>query len=325
VGEPILLARGNVHGLQAPVKGPGDDPWPEFISQVILSPAAGGENDLDLLIEIVPGSAPLEWSAKLLDKDGIPGDTLVPAESTRDASRTSFPLSLSPQTLTRPLTEQEILICWSECPSGRPVPLNVESSARAGLPISPDNKRIEEAHLVSYYQGRIAWEKLFPDPDIVIGTGGTPPIPAPLDTGVDKSRIQSYQIREFVEALTGLRRDLMEAANQSEPSMRLALFGPVSPFVLAQTIFEAAKAGRRTPTAAAFQLVEILACLKAARSFTVAEKLSQAWEQHLGDTTSRTTRLLKQLFSSHRETLASNKAFDRYQKAVLAGGTRVEI
>jgi hypothetical protein len=67
------------------------------------------------------------------------------------------------------LTEQEILICWRDCPSGRPVPLNVESSARARLPISPGNQRIEEAHLLSYYQGRIQWEDLFPDPDPPVG------------------------------------------------------------------------------------------------------------------------------------------------------------
>jgi hypothetical protein len=324
VGEPILLADGNVQALRAPENGPGDDPWPEFIGQVLLSPAARDENELELLIEIAPGATPMLWSAKLLDNDGIPSETLVPVESTQDASKTSFLLPLSPQTLTRLLTEQEILICWSECPSGRPVPLNVESSARARLPISPGNQRIEETQLLSYYQGRISWEELFPDPDLAIGQRDNSALPAALPAGVDKSRIQSYQIREFVEALAGLRQDL-EAATQSEPCMRLALLGPVSPIALAQTVLEAAKSGHRTPTAAAFQLVEILACLKLAHSFQVPVKLSQAWEQHLGDTTNKTARLLEQLLSSHGETLVSNKAFDRYQKAVLAGRPRIEI
>jgi phosphatidylserine/phosphatidylglycerophosphate/cardiolipin synthase-like enzyme len=322
VGQPILLSNANVHTLQAPESGSEDDPWPEFIQQVLLSPCPSDENHLQLLIEVAPSSAPLLWSAKLLDKDGMPGETLVPVEATQNPSKMSFSIPLSSENLTRLLTEQEILICWIDCLSGRAVPLNVESSARNRLPISPSTQRIEETLLLSYYQGRIAWEELFPDPDLATGQGGSPAAPAACDAGVDKSRIQSYQIREFVEALTGLRQDL-QLATQSEPSMRLALLGPVSPIALATSILEAVKSSRRTPTAAAFQLVEILSCLNSARSFDVPEKLSQAWQQHLGDTFGKTSRLLEQLLSAHCDTLASNKAFGRYQKAVLAGGPRL--
>jgi hypothetical protein len=324
VGELVPLGTGNTHALSPPESGPGEEPWPEFITQILLIPANTDENELQLLIEVAPGSAALLWSAALPDKEGTPSETLVATESTQDPVKTSFLLSLSPQTLTRLLTEQEILTRWSECPMGRLVPINVESSARTRLPIAPGSQRIEESQLLSYYQGRIAWEDLFPDPDPDPGEGGEPvPPPAPA-AGVDKSRIQSYQIREFVEALTGLRQDL-QAATQSEPSMRLALLGPVSPVALAETILAAAQSGHRTPTAAAFQLVEILVCLSAARAFTVPEKLSQSWKQHLDATTSKTTSLLEKLFSSHRDTLASNKAFSRYQKAVLAGTPRLEV
>ncbi len=322
VGQPILLANTNAQALRAPESSPEDNPWPEFIQHVLLSPCPADENQLRLLIEVAPDSALLLWSAKLPDKDGILGETLVPVEATQDPSKTSFPIPLSTQRLARLLTEQEILICWTGCPSGRAVPLNVESSARSRLPISPGTQRIEETQLLSYYQGRIAWEELFPDPDLAPGEAGTPAPPAAPDAGVDKSRIQSYQIREFVEALTGLRQDL-QAATQSEPSMRLALLGPVSPIALATTVIEAVKSSRRTPTAAAFQLVEILACLNSARAFDVPEKLSLAWQQHLGDTTGKTSRLLEQLLSDHRDTLASNKAFSRYQKAVLADGPKL--
>jgi hypothetical protein len=324
VGQPVLLTNGNLHALRAPEHGPGDDPWPEFIRQVLLSPAARDENELELLIDVEPEGAPLSWSAKLPNKGEIQGETFVRVESTMEAPRTFFRLPLSPQTLTRLLTEQEILICWSECPSGRPVPLNVESSARVRLPIAPGNQRIEESHLLSYYQGRISWEELFPDPDPPPDPPDNLPIPAVAAAGVDKSRIQSYQIRDFVEALTGLSQDL-KAAMQSEPSMRLALLGPVSPFALAQTVMDAVKLGRRTPTAAAFQLVEILACLKSARSFAVSEKLSRIWAQHLENTTDKIAGLFRQLASSHGEVLATNKAFGRYQKAVLAGVPRLEL
>ena len=274
---------------------------------------------MELLIQVVPGSPAFSWSAKLLDKEGIPSETILPVENTRVASKTVYRVPLSAQILTRLLTEQEVLICWTECQSGRPVPLNIEPSARTLLPISPRNKNIEESSLLSYYQGRISWEQLFPDPDLVVGQSSNAPLPTAPDAGVDKSRIQSYQIREFVEALTGLRQDLRAAATRTEPSMRLALLGPVSPVALAQTIFEATKLSRRTPTAAAFQLVEILSCLKSARAFPVPEKLLQAWEKHLEEATKKTARILQQIFSEHRESLLSGKAFGRYQKAVLAG------
>lgn len=316
VGQPILLGDGNTQALHAPESGPGDEPWPEFIRNILLSPTAKGEDELELLIEVAPGSPTFSWCAKLLDKEGFPSEIILPVESTSVTSKIVYRVPLSAQHLTRLLTDQEVLICWSECPAGRPVPLNIESSARFLLPVSPGNKNIEESSLLCYYQGRISWEQLFPDPDLVIGKDSNAPLPTAPGAGVDKSRIQSYQIREFVEALTGLRQDL-QAATRTEPSMRLALLGPVSPVALAQTIFEATKLGRRTPTAAAFQLVEILSCLKSARAFPVAEKFLQAWEKYLEEATKKTARILQQVFSAHTESLPSGKAFARYQKAVL--------
>jgi len=319
-GKPVLLASGNFQSLQAPEQGPEDDPWPEFVRQVLLSPAGLADDELELVIEVDPKATPYPWSAKLLDKEGYPGETLIRFETAIEASTTPARVSLSSQMLTRLLTDQEVEICWSECPRGRAVPLNVEASARLRLPISPVRHRIQETDLLFYYQGRISWEELFPDPDAPAGQTDSSALPATPDTGVDKSRIQSYQIREFVEALTGITQDL-KAATQSESSMRLALLGPVSPVALAQTVHYAVDAGGRTPMAAAFQLVEILACLKSARSFAVPERLSEAWERHLGDATNKITTIFNQLLGAHGEPLAS-KAFDRYQKMVLAGGVR---
>ena len=54
--------------------------------------------------------------------------------------------------------------------------------------------------------------------------------------------------------------------------MQIALSGAVSPLALAYTVVGAAESGCGTPTAAAFRLVEILGCLKAARVFEVPEK-----------------------------------------------------
>lgn len=319
IGKPVLLSDANVHSLRAPEIGPAEEPWPEFVRQVLLVPITGLDEQLELRFEVAPNGASFLWQARILDKDGAVGESLVPIERTKDSTETSFSVPLSPGILTRLLTDQEVLIAWSACPAGRSFPINVHPSARATLPISPANQSIGETQLVSYYQGRIAWEQLFPDPDGDDPGGSGPALAKPVDAGVDKSRIQSYQIREFVEALAGLKQDLQKAT-QSEQSMRLALLGPVSPVALAQTILEAAKSGRRTPTAAAFQLVEILACLKSARKQPVADRLSPAWQQHLGHSIGKIVRLLDQIVAAHPELFASSKAFRRYQKAVLDDG-----
>ncbi|MCC6362624.1 MAG: hypothetical protein IT165_03820 [Bryobacterales bacterium] len=323
-GQPILLTSSNIHCLRPPENDAGEDPWPEFINRVLLAPAVGNEDKLALSIDVNPAIAPSSWSARLLDKDGSRGDTLIDVDATQDRSQSAFIRDLSPEVLNRLLTDQEILVSWPACIGGRPLPLNVESSARTRLPISPGNQRIQEGHLLSYYQGRIAWEDLFPDPDPPVGPPPYSSLPAPPDAGVDRSRIQSYQIREFVEALAGIRQDL-KGATQSEPAMRLALLGPVSPFALAQTILEAVRSGRRTPTAAAFQMVELLKCLQTARELPVHDRLSECWVQHLQDATNKIAQLLKQVVAAHKDAFSANKAFLSYQKTVLGSDLKLDI
>jgi hypothetical protein len=323
-GKPVLLGEGGIHSLQPPESVPGDTPWPEFIREVVLSPSATNENHLDLRIEVAPDSGPLLWSATIPGQQEQSEWPILSVETTQAATVTNFSIPLSPEALTRLLTEQELVIKWIECPEGRPFPLNVDAAARSRLPISPSTQRIQESHLLSYYQGRISWEDLFPDPDLPTAGGQNPTSLSAPDAGVDKSRIQSYQIREFVEALTGLTQDL-KAATLSEPAMRLALLGPVSPIALAGAVAEAVTSGHRTPTAGAFQLVEILACLNSARRFHVVARLSEPWQRHLNEASTKTTRILDQLVSEHRSQLDGNKAFKRYQKAVLADGRKPSI
>jgi hypothetical protein len=107
--------------------------------------------------------------------------------------------------------------------------------------------------------------------------------------------------------------------------MRLALLGPVSPVALAGTVFEVVRSGRRTPTGGAFQLVEILACLNSARLLQVAEKLSEPWQRHLSEAFAKTARILDQLISEHQSQLDGNKAFKRYQNAVLGAGSKPNV
>ena len=74
--------------------------------------------------------------------------------------------------------------------------------ARLLLPVSPGSPPPGEKLLLAYYQGRIAPEEIYPPPPDENNTPAEPPIPHNAsESEVDTSRIQSYQIREFVEAL----------------------------------------------------------------------------------------------------------------------------
>ncbi|MFM1770339.1 MAG: hypothetical protein RJA22_2868 [Verrucomicrobiota bacterium] len=315
-GRPIVLDRAVVQAVHPPESGPAEEPWPDFIRQVVLAPAAEDPSLLQLRFDVTPKSRGLGWSARVPGPDGRPGEPLVSAEQSQGWTGESGVVPLIPALLTRLLEEQQVCIAWAACPGGRPYPLNVDATARDQLPIAPGRQAMEEHHLLSYYQGRVAWEALFPDPH----AGGDPGnVPAPASvSGVDKSRIQSYQIREFVEALAGLQGDLRAAAH-SGPAMRLAVLGPVSPVALAQAVMEAARTGRRTPTGAAFQLVEILACLQAARAVATPERWTALWESLLTEASGRVARDLEALRARHATEFPDRGPFARYQRAVLAG------
>ena len=134
--------------------------------------------------------------------------------------------------------------------------------------------------------------------------------------GVDTSRIQSYQVREFVEALQGINDDLKAAARASPPSMRLALLGPVSPVALVQAVCQAAESQGRSPVAAGFQLVEIIACLAAARQYERVDRFAETWCALVGEAIARVESHLDVLRRNNPTHLADG--FDRYEAAVRA-------
>jgi len=313
IGLPVLLGAAKPTDLSPPESSPDDPPWPFFIKEVALSTAASGDA-LQLNISVQPESHLLKWSAVLLGPETIDIPVLVSDEEANNPIRTNYQVPLPPDVLNRILLDQEVTIRWSECLAGRRVPVNVDFAARLCVPISPSSPRIEEGSLLSYYQGQIAWDDLFPVP-IAMSLARHASLAAP-ESGVDKSKIQSYQIRDFVEALSGIRGDL-KAVSQAEPSMRLALLGPVSPVALAKTVREAVESGRRTATAAGFQLVEILACLKSVRGLKVPQKLTQTWMAHLDQAHAQVAEVLTQLETKFPQEFTSNGSFARYRKTIL--------
>lgn len=315
VGDPVTLGGGNSGRIEAPSAKRTEAPWPGFLKEATLVPSSGDEQKLTLRLVWdavqVAGAWSIGLGVTMMDHEARLFESASVATGIETAE-----IPLNDEKLQFLLKHQEILVQWWNWPEGRAVPLNVALEARTELPIAPGNLRPGESMLLAYYQGRIAWEDLFPPPD-----DAQPHSPngrsETLQAGVDTSKIQSYQVREFVEALRGIEEDLRAAVNANESAMRLALVGPVSPLALARTIVDAVGRGIRTPLAAGFQMVELLALLNRASGFAIEEKRQGTWKRWLGQAEHGINGMLSALQSAHGRQFG--RTFHSYADAILHG------
>lgn len=276
-------------------------PWPAFIREITLVVA----DELHLALEVTLFTAEVggPWSLTLASDETrvlAMGDQHSPARTRID---------LASEVLESILVDREVCVRWWEHPHGTDHPVNVELAARVGLPIAPGAQHPKEHLLLLYYQGRIAWEDLYPEQKADADGEGVSSVA--VQATVDTSKIQSYQMREFVEALRGMRDDL-RAASSSPGTMRLAVLGPVSPVALARHVEDAVRRSERSPTAGAFQLVEILACLDEA-SRNPVERDQAAWKSLLQQARTVVTVLLDRVQSEHAELFPAGGLFRKYQ------------
>lgn len=308
-GDAVPLTGAASGRLALPDPLPDELPWPAFLREVLLAPAAKKTEQLDLVVTVTDTAAGA-WSILHLPTDDAPRQLLLKVAQPVKGTL-SYRVSLSKDNVERLLREQEVHVEWWQCSEGRSFPINVAADTRIVLPISPSTGRPEEQHLIAYYQGRITWEDLFPDPE----PGRDKKNHDPDDRGcVDTSRIQSYIVRDFVEALKGIRDDLKSASQSPKACMRLALLGSVSPVALAKRVVEAADIQKRTPTASGFQLVEILACLDEAKHYEAATHFRAEWLSFVDEAAAEVDNMLDKL--KHRYLGALSQNFQRYSKSV---------
>lgn len=307
-GDPVPLDGAAAARLALLDPMPDQFPWPAFLREVLLAVSANDVEQLELVISIADAVAG-PWSISHLPMDDCPKQVLLAVEQIEPA-RICYRVSLGKDGIVRLLREQEVHVEWWQCPEGRAFPINVSENVRMTLPISPETGRPEERALIAYYQGWITWEDLFPDPEAIPGSNNS----HEPEGGVDTSRIQSYIIRDFVEALEGIRNDLKAAAHSPPACMRLALLGSVSPVALANRILEAADTGARTPMASGFQLVEILACLETARHAEAAARYQEDWFVLVDQAAIRVAAMLDAIQQRHPEDFSRD--FRRYAKTV---------
>lgn len=311
-GKPIALEGAASGWLAVPDSSPDELPWPEFIRDVLLEPSEVDGSVLELVVVTDPTVVAGVWRIGVV---GVELElTKVLLTGDKDSKHPArHQIQLDDETLRHLLREREVHVSWWQCEDGRRIPLNVSPQARLSLPISPESGQPEEQNLIAYYQGQISWEDLFPEPNEPRKDGHDTSESGNKFT-VDTSQIQSYVVREFVEALTGINKDLRAAAKASRAGMRLALLGSVSPTSLARRIMEAGRTGTRSPTASGFQLVEILGALSAARKYETAEAFRDDWLRNLNEATDAIQKMLDELTELHSSVLSS--AFQRYAKTI---------
>jgi hypothetical protein len=148
---------------------------------------------------------------------------------------------------------REVVVRWGSPRVEARVPVLVDEQAKHHLPLAPGVSGPGEEALLQYYQGRVRWESLFPEPE---AARGVDPGSVAIESTVDTSRILAYQMREFVEALPGMAQDLLSVPREDR-ALRRALLGSVSPLALAGHIRDAWRKGQRSQTAGLFQLLEV--------------------------------------------------------------------
>ncbi|MDY6988928.1 MAG: hypothetical protein SWQ30_12830 [Thermodesulfobacteriota bacterium] len=316
-GEPIFLMGGAETNVVSPEPIAGQAPWPAFLKEVLLSPSVKDPDRLDLLLDLNKDRIEGDWSISVTGTcPDLNPQIFSSAQS--DLSHVSEPLriALQEEMLNCLLREQEVVVAWWETPDGRAFPINVDLEARYKLPMIPGRHRIEEKHLLSYYQGRITWEELFPERvegSSIEGEGDDYE-----KTCVDTSHIQSYQIREFVEALEGITQDLKAASRASEQAMRLSLLGEVSPVGLAKLVMEAVMSGQRSEIAGGFQLVEILGCLKSAREYDTPDRYKKSWLGFVGQAEEEIERRIRTLGERAPRLIGGRSPFSKYRRSICA-------
>ncbi len=306
IGERHELGADKQPKLASPDNEPESNPWPAFILSMLLAPSGDDKEKLLLRVEVDTSAITGNWQV------GIGVDSAFDRIELKNESPGILVGELSEDLLRRILQTQEVIVHWWDCVTGRAFPVNVSCDARHSLPISPASGNPQEQHLIAYYQGKVRWEELFPDPDPSPDDPASNALEKIDENRVDTSRIQSYIVREFVEALQGISDDLKMAAQSTKGCMQLALLGGVSPLALAKHVYEASIRGERTPTATGFQLVEILGCLNSARTFPTKEQSSDHWQHLIEKAVTDIRSLLESLNSRfHREL---SPEFRKYQR-----------
>lgn len=225
-------------------------------------------------------------------------------------------VTLSPDALEALLLDRELWVSNVDSGQAGAYPINVApGEARLRLPLAPGSTRPGEEALLAYYQGKISFEDLYPPPDDAAARKRSPSSDPLERSGVDTSQIQSYRVRSFVEALPGLKAELMRVLGP-KPIIEFAFLAEASPVGLARAIEQEVGAGGKSPTAAAFQLVEILKVIRVAAQHS-DQRDPEVLAEVAGRAESIVQAILNGIQTATPQLFVRDSAFSQYQATVL--------
>lgn len=324
LGQMLTFAGPSVEVLPGVTVGVPPDRAPEptvprFLLEVVCAKTivtirfcsgAALPSDLVITMDDPTGSEPRpSWLLFKMDPQQTPPDSVrVDLQSCRRFDPDGGELPGDSNRTVIPHVVVDVL--WSE----HRVRFPVRFEDKASLPVVLLARKPSEGELIDYYVlGRV------PDDD---GSGGTEPpdsegIPVKADEAIDTRRILSYFMRRFVQAIPGIEAE-MQRACYSRAALEATLRGPTSPLALAEHAAASLdrppghSEPRKTPTAVAFQLVEIAAALARARDVTGAE-LQVCYEPVVN----RCRELIAQLVAVHPE--LQEGGFSKYHASLSEG------
>jgi hypothetical protein len=311
-GKPVLLT-----ALADSTPPPPEEPEaqvPTFLRGIWLEPHPVKKEELRLGVVVAPS---MVEGCFTITFAGEPGESLVEADKGCPEHTT---VDLDSRMLGRLLVDQKVAVRWWAANEPAEFPVNVALDARAQIPLVPGAEKPSKQLLLSYYQSKISATDLYPPPPGWEDPEETESSQRASESYVDTSRILSYQVREFVEALRGIREALAGSARQTQALMRLAVLGQFSPIALARQICEDARADAQQCTAAAFQMVEIMSCFKQAES---ADAVA-AWPSVLDEGMVELRALLEEIVRRHPEKLGPATQFARYAREIAGWRSRPE-
>ncbi len=312
IGDRVPLSGAAAGKLVSPEPSPDELPWPVFLTNIFLALKKDSNELLEFVLSVDQTAVAGNFEIAFLSSES--NTEILFRWSVGDANMPEYRIGLTESDLAKLLKSQEVHVRWWDFEPGRSFPINVSAEARPNLPISPLSGHPEEQNLIAYYQGKITWEDLFPDPGEGDDSDSSQQNSHNDEQTVDTSRIQSYIVREFVEAIKGINDDLKAAALSSKACMRLALIGSISPVALARQVCSAVASGQRSPTAAGFQLVEILGCLASARVIESSKAFRKDWLALVDEAAEVVAKLIDDLQQRHPNDLSV--AFKRYSRAI---------
>lgn len=274
--------------LSAEQEPPAD--WPVFIRDVELEVhwEKLPEPDGDLLVHILPGQDAPPFEVSSPDSLSNEKTTAIPDPrqgGTTDAVR----IQMGPHQVRTLLARRTVKVSWGRDHHAL-FPINISQASKTGMPSILGAKPSEE-QLLAYFHGRISEDDLLARL-VEQAREQTGQLVSSAEENDRRRQMQNYIVREFVESLFGLVDTIRDSA-RSPRAAEQALLGDLSPVSLGEQVMQAFMAGRRSPTAAAFQMVEL----------TAAVANVQLFEEHVKTGAIRTTyeqvrrRTLDRLFS----------------------------